>query len=46
MVTFLLKNFPDAKVLVKEVDKESVFQEHALPIIKQYASTEIGRAHV
>jgi hypothetical protein len=38
-VTYLLKNFPDAKVLVKEVDKESVFQKHALPIISKYAST-------
>ena len=39
-VTYLLKNFPDAKVLVKEVDKESVFSEHALPLIQKYTSTK------
>ena len=35
-VTYLLKTLPDAKVIVKEVDKESVFAEQALPVIEKY----------
>jgi predicted glycosyltransferase involved in capsule biosynthesis len=35
-VTYLLKNFPEAKVLIKEVDKSSNFIEYALPHIKKY----------
>jgi hypothetical protein len=38
-VTYLLKNFPSAKVLVKEVDKQSVFSQHALPIIQNFVDT-------
>ena len=33
-VSYLLKNFPEAKVLVKEVDTKSQFIEFALPQIK------------
>ena len=36
-VTYLLKNFPEAKVLIKEVDTKSQFIEFALPQIKKYA---------
>lgn len=35
-VTYLLKTLPDAKVIVKEVDKESVFAEQALPVIEKH----------
>lgn len=38
-VSYLLHNFPDAKVLVNEVDTESVFSEQALPKISQLIST-------
>lgn len=34
-VTYILKNFPESKVIVKEVDNQSVFSEHALPVIKK-----------
>jgi hypothetical protein len=36
-VSYLLKNFPEAKVIVKEVDKQSVFKEQALPVIENIA---------
>jgi hypothetical protein len=39
-VSYLLFNFPEAKVIVKEVDKQSVFAEHALPHISKVASTD------
>ena len=39
-VSFLLANFPQAKVIVKEVDKQSVFQEHALPAIESFVETK------
>ena len=35
-VSYLLKNFPEAKVLIKEVDTKSQFIEFALPQIKKY----------
>lgn len=38
-VTFLLKNYPESKVIVKEVDSHSHFKFRALPIIKKYADT-------
>jgi predicted glycosyltransferase involved in capsule biosynthesis len=38
-VTYLLKNFPEAKVLVKEVDTRSHFKFRALPVIKKYVDT-------
>lgn len=38
-VSYLLRNVSGAKVLVKEVDKESVFKNQALPIISKYADT-------
>lgn len=41
-VSYLLKNFPEAKVLVKEVDTKSQFIEFALPQIKKYAG-DIGQ---
>lgn len=41
-VTYLLKNFPESKVLIKEVDKTSNFAEYALPHIKRYVG-DIGQ---
>jgi len=41
-VTYLLKNFPEAKVLVKEVDTQSNFKESALPQIKKYVG-DVGQ---
>jgi hypothetical protein len=38
-VTYLLSKIPGAQVIVKEVDKESVFKEEALPVISKYADT-------
>jgi hypothetical protein len=39
-VTYLLKNFPESKVLVKEVDTRSHFKFRALPVIKKYVETD------
>jgi predicted glycosyltransferase involved in capsule biosynthesis len=39
-VTFLLKNFPESKVILKEVDTQSKFKFRALPVIKKYADTK------
>ena len=39
-VTYLLKNFPEAKVIVKEVDTHSHFKFRAYPTIRNYASTD------
>ena len=39
-VSYLLANFPQAKVIVKEGDKQSVFQEHALPTIQNIVDTK------
>jgi len=39
-VSYLLHNFPDSKVLVSEVDSESVFSEIALPKIKEIVSVD------
>jgi len=36
-VTYLLKNFPEAKVILKEVDTHSHFKFRALPVINKYA---------
>jgi predicted glycosyltransferase involved in capsule biosynthesis len=38
-VTYLLKNCPEAKVLVKEVDTHSRFKFRALPVINKYVDT-------
>ena len=38
-VTFLLSNFPESKVYIKEVDKQSNFKQHALPVISKYTDT-------
>ena len=38
--TYLLKNFPEAKVILKEVDTRSHFKFRALPIIKKYVNTD------
>lgn len=38
-VSYLLKNFPEAKVIVKEVSPKKVFGENALPKIKEIANT-------
>lgn len=38
-VTYLLKNFPESKVILKEVDTHSHFKFRALPVIKKYVET-------
>ena len=38
-VSYLLSKLPGAKVIVKEVDKESVFNSEALPVISKYVDT-------
>lgn len=38
-VSYLLSNFPEAKVIVKEVDKKSIFRQHALPAIENITNT-------
>lgn len=40
--SYILKNFPEAKVLIKEVDTQSNFQEYVLPQIKKYVG-DIGQ---
>jgi len=39
-VTYLLKNFPDSKVIIKEVDTRSNFKFRALPVINKYTDTK------
>jgi predicted glycosyltransferase involved in capsule biosynthesis len=39
-VTYLLKNFPEAKVILKEVDTHSHFKFRALPVISKYVDTK------
>jgi len=45
-VTYLLKNFPEAKVLIKEVDTTSNFKEYALPQIKKYVGDTSQLKHI
>lgn len=45
-VTYILKNFPEAKVLVKEVDKKSNFKESALPQIQKYVGDTSQLKHI
>jgi hypothetical protein len=45
-VTYILKNFPEAKVLVKEVDKKSNFKESALPQIRKYVGDTSQLKHI
>ena len=39
--TYLLKNFPESKVILKEVDTRSHFKFRALPIIKKHVEMVI-----
>lgn len=39
-VTYLLKNFPEAKVIVKEVSEQSIFNLRAIPEIRKYVNTD------
>lgn len=39
-VTYLLSNFPNSNVIVKEVDSHSHFKFRALPTIKKYVDTK------
>ena len=39
-VTFILKNYPEAKVILKEVDTHSHFKFRALPVISKYVDTK------
>lgn len=38
--TYLLKNFPESNLIIKEVDTTSNFKEKALPIIEKYVTTD------
>jgi hypothetical protein len=42
---FLLENF-DTNIIIKEVDKESVFQRDALPILKDILDVDINANHI
>jgi len=39
-ISYLLYHFPESRVLVKEVDSESVFKKRALPKIKEFVSVD------
>lgn len=39
-ISYLLKKFPEAKVIVKEVDSQSNFYQYALPAIKTVVNTD------
>ena len=39
-VTYLLANFPNAKVIVKEVSERATFKYRAIPEIRKYISTD------
>ena len=39
-VSYLLKKFPEAKVIVKEVDKEPIFSQYVLPTIETTLDTK------
>ena len=39
-VTYLLKNFPEAKVIVKEVSERATFKFRAIPEIRKYVDTD------
>lgn len=44
--SYLLKNFPESKVILKEVDNKSVFDEYALPQIKKYVGSTDQLTHI
>lgn len=39
-VTYLLKNFPEAKIIVKEVSERATFKFRVIPEIKKYVNTD------
>ena len=39
-LTYILRHYPDSKVIVKEVDDHSHFKFRALPVIQKYVSTD------
>lgn len=39
-VTYLLKNFPEAKVIVKEVSEKNIFETNALTEIQKYTNVD------
>jgi predicted glycosyltransferase involved in capsule biosynthesis len=45
-VSYILNNFPEAKIILKEVDKVSNFSEHALPKIKKYVKDVSQLKHI
>ena len=45
-VSYILKTFPESKVLVKEVDTQSHFSESALPRIKSYVGDTSQLRHI
>jgi hypothetical protein len=40
-ISYLTHHFPEAKIIVKENDTKSVFQEKALPFLKEYFNREL-----
>lgn len=40
ILSYLLNVVPEAKIYIKEVDAESVFTQHALPVLKKNVSVE------
>lgn len=44
--SYLLKNFPESKVILKEVDTKSVFEEYALPQVKKYVGDVSQLTHI
>lgn len=42
---FLLENF-DTNIIIKEVDSESVFQEQAMPILKEICNVPVDLVHL
>ena len=45
-ISYIMKTFPEAKVLVKEVDTQSHFSESALPRIKSYVGDTSQLKHI
>jgi hypothetical protein len=44
-VTYLLSNFPESNVIIKEVDSHSHFKFRALPVIKKYTNVDRLQHH-
>ena len=45
-VSYLLKNFPESKVMIQEEDTKSVFKEYAFPRIEKYVGDTDNLIHI